>query len=114
MKFNIPSVGYKFLVKQDWAIALYDEYRNSVAHKWLGVKPLVGSNGYRIINSSVPVVIPEGTLLSVDRIYIRKGKDDYDSITFRVLGVKGYGVVRFWVKLDELNNLEYTPWEEQE
>lgn len=62
--------------------------------------------------------LPAGTVLVMDRIYIRKGKDDFDSITFLVesspmpglkgTGKRGFlsGKVRFWVRLEEANNIE--------
>lgn len=63
------------------------------------------------------VTIPEGTQLTIDRIYIRKGVSDYDSITFiankktcsdeRIK--KGKGSIRFWVKLDEVNGVFFQP-----
>lgn len=78
--------------------------------------------------------LPKGAVLIVDRIYIRKGAEDFDSITFLLEGVKtkartvrrtavavGAGTsesfeydqkkpsrtVRFWVKLAEANTLDF-------
>ena len=48
-------------------------------------------------------------MLSVDRIFIRNGMPDYDSVTFRIRShpeqkkLKG----RFWVKLDDANKIVY-------
>jgi len=54
------------------------------------------------------VTIPAGTLLEVDRIYIRKGANDFSSVTFK--WVKGEGknkkTLRFWAKLEDINNIE--------
>lgn len=68
----------------------------------------------------IKVTLPAGTLLSIDRIYIRKGSSDYSSVTF---WVKGFGEVemksrygdskkkwksqRFWVKLSDCNKIEF-------
>ncbi len=53
------------------------------------------------IKDSIPVSLPAGTVLMVDRIYIRQGREDWSSVTFKV--PKG----RFWAKLDEVNNMEF-------
>lgn len=46
--------------------------------------------------------IPKDSILSVDRIYIRKGSRSFDSVTFR------WNKNRFWVKLDDANKIEFT------
>ena len=55
------------------------------------------------------VTLPEGTELSIERMFIRKGSEDYNSVTFR--GEVGHlGVlrkVRFWARLDDVNNIYY-------
>lgn len=74
------------------------------------------------------VELPEGTILAIDRIYIRKGASDFSSVTFyaKDLGmveipnspysrVKSKKIkkkaLRFWVKLSEVNTLEFEPTE---
>jgi hypothetical protein len=50
-----------------------------------------------------------GDVLSVDRIFIRAGSEQYNSVTFRA-EVQHLGVVRkvrFWVRLEDANKLEY-------
>jgi hypothetical protein len=52
--------------------------------------------------------LPKGTILTLDRIYVRKGKAGFDSISFiihkcPIKGIKG----RFWVKLEDANTLVY-------
>ncbi|RQT26119.1 hypothetical protein [Burkholderia contaminans] len=63
-----------------------------------------------------PVTIPAGALLTVDRIFIRKGAADYDSVTFWLkaskvpVAINGRQVkksVRFWAKLDDVNAIEF-------
>jgi len=55
------------------------------------------------------VTLDPATELTVDRIYIRAKQGEYDSVTFRgevyTLGV--YRKVRFWAKLNEVNNIVY-------
>ena len=58
---------------------------------------------------------PAKSVLIVDRIYIRQGQDDFDSVTFRAkyyhssqqtgFGKKGK-MVRFWAKLDDVNTMQ--------
>ena len=66
------------------------------------------------------VTIPAGSILKVDRIYIRKGAKDFSSITFYV---RGLGEItrtenwtnrkttrkslRFWAKLADCNTIEF-------
>ncbi len=64
-----------------------------------------GANGDFLI-----VTLPKGLILTVDRIYIRKGKEDFDSITFNVpkktSNVEGLNG-RFWAKLSDVNRLQF-------
>jgi hypothetical protein len=48
-------------------------------------------------------IIKKGTVLKVDRVYIRKNAAEYSSLSFRSVidGKK----VRFWIKLEDVNNL---------
>lgn len=70
--------------------------------------------------SELLVTIPANTILSIDRIYIRKGAKDYSSITFyaknlgkietmsRWTGKKlNKKALRFWAKLSDCNNIEF-------
>lgn len=50
--------------------------------------------------------LPKGTVLTVDRIYIRKGAKDFSSVTFKtVLNNKTY---RFWLHLSDVNRICWT------
>lgn len=52
-----------------------------------------------------PATLPAGTELKIDRIYIRKNKSKYDSISFRI--TKGlYAKCRFWAKLTDVNTMD--------
>jgi hypothetical protein len=62
---------------------------------------------------SVSTTLPKGTLLKIDRIYIRKGLTDYSSVSFYASNntsltkagkPKRY---RFWAKLPDVNNIEF-------
>ena len=64
----------------------------------------------RFKKDSITVTLPKGTILKVDRIYIRKGKSDYSSITFycknlpNTTSKKKSKSFRFWAKLEDVNN----------
>ena len=62
--------------------------------------------------SECDYTLPAGTILKIDRIYIRKGKSEFDSITFvikkhpddkRGALIRG----RFWAKLPEVNGIHF-------
>lgn len=68
----------------------------------------------------ITITLPAGTILAVDRIYIRKGAADFSSITFyaKELGEvimpgsspsrpKRVKAQRFWAKLEDCNNIEF-------
>ena len=69
---------------------------------------------------NIEVTFPAGTVLAVDRIYIRKGSSDYSSITFYAKGLGESEVTnrwsgrttkwkaqRFWAKLQDCNQIEF-------
>lgn len=61
---------------------------------------------------TVPVMLPAGSVLSIDRIFIRKGANDWSSLTFFLkehptLSFKKKP--RFWVKLLDCNKIEFEP-----
>jgi hypothetical protein len=63
-----------------------------------------------------PLTLPAGTLLTIDRIYIRKGQESFDSVTFWLkaklvpITINGRPLkksVRFWAKLDDVNMIQF-------
>ena len=69
---------------------------------------------------NIEVTFPAGTVLAVDRIYIRKGSSDYSSIAFYAKGLGESEVTnrrsgrttkwkaqRFWAKLQDCNQIEF-------
>lgn len=50
------------------------------------------------------VTLPVGTILEVDRIFIRKGSATYNSVTFK--GNLGGHLIRFWVELKDANQID--------
>ncbi len=113
MNIFIPKIGTQLLLNEPWTFKLYDEYRNydywTAVH---GTPPerkneCRGTNDWyrKYAEESDPIftTLPKGTILSVDRIYIRKGNKEYDSVSFRVLKGSPGPTGRFWAKLDEVN-----------
>lgn len=80
-----------------------------------------------IATDQLTITLPAGTVLAVDRIYIRKGVSDYSSITFYAKGlgesevknrwsgrVTKWKAQRFWAKLTDCNNIEFEKLDESE
>lgn len=78
----------------------------------------------RIAQDSIQITLKKGTILSVDRVYIRKGSSDFSSITFYAKNIgeiihdgssiwgqkkpKKVKAFRFWAKLADCNNIEFS------
>jgi len=103
----LPEIGDKLRLVRPWTFSLYNEYRNEGMCKTLKTLGKVAPRRYDA--PPVEVTLPEGTLLTVDRIYIRRGKTEYSSVTFRAVlkGVKGKP--RFWAKLVDVNEIQFEP-----
>jgi hypothetical protein len=105
MNLFVPEIGSKLKLTSDWTFILYSEYRNEKMFAAIGKKFSWGGKENYI------VTIPKDTILGVDRIYIRKGVSAYSSITFtipKVLNKKNpFAGTRFWVKLSDVNKIEF-------
>jgi hypothetical protein len=108
MNIFIPTIGTRLILNEPWTFTLHDEYRNwDFWTKYVG--EVVNKQTERWMswssrgNKPVPVTLPTGTVLSVDRIYIRKGSKDFDSVTFRIIKSPTQKPARFWVKLADVN-----------
>lgn len=112
-EFFIPDIGTKFRLTEDWHFTLWSEYRNSKLLELIGLNSnrYWGRNQERL---TYPVTIRAGAILTVDRIYIRKGVSGYSSLTFNLKkGSKVFYLntdydckgVRFWAKLSDVNKL---------
>ena len=137
MQLYIPEIGDKIKLKKDWIFTLYPEERNKKLGEKLGFisgdsskiqynKDWIDEKGkivkwidlqnrgwinniYTITwNLFYQITIKKGTVLKIDRIYIRKGKDmkDYSSLTF-IIEKGDYSKARFWAKLNEVNTIEF-------
>ena len=108
MELFIPDIGTILKLEQDWQFTLYQEYRNNLFEK-LDLK-----------YETQVVEIPKGTLVKVDRIYIKKGSSQFSSITFSIPTVRSkadklnypnnvkLGGGKFWVKLHECNGTNFS------
>lgn len=83
MQFYIPEISDEVRLLKDWQFRLYNESRNESLDKFLkvGFPPRSSQKDPPIL-----VTIPAGTVLIIDRVYIRKGQTDFSSITFRWKG----------------------------
>ena len=121
-KLFIPACGDRLTLTQPWSFDLYLEHRNT---KFAEIRKLFDGDLSRygsvyVSGSSeiqrVPVILPVGTVLECNRVYIRQGsksslevEDDYDSITWRVMkGTKPATHQRFWAKLSDCCKIEYS------
>jgi hypothetical protein len=122
MKLFIPAITTKMVLTAPWTFTMFMEDRNNkligelLTFDWDLKRPAKDSDGYYKFvweaKELGPCTFPIGTRLSVDRIYIRKGQKDFDSISFNVQidsswrgkpkVIKG----RFWVKLEDANKID--------
>ncbi|MFP3609249.1 hypothetical protein SB778_03930 [Paraburkholderia sp. SIMBA_050] len=144
-RLHIPRLGTEIVLAEDWAFPLFDEYRNQNMQSAVGLRTpqqsvddfwqlsrgdrtaLVSRTKWRLADGTLPdqsheyshmchpLTIPAGALLTIDRIFIRKGAPDFDSVTFWLkakqtpVTINGRALkrsVRFWAKLDDVNRIE--------
>lgn len=112
MQLHIPTIGNKLTLETPWTFTLIGESRND--NTWLaihGETPTRNNLIYPPVYQTANTTLPKGTTLEVQRIYIRKGKEDFDSITFTIRSIPGKGPLlnkRFWIKLEDANTIHYT------
>lgn len=127
IQFYVPALGTAYVLRQEWHFRLYREGRNldmilatqgkqKVRGHWEYSEP-EATNLQAIVWMKdkdkrleyIDFSLPEGTVLTVARIYVRQGLDEFNSITFRIgkkspLG-KLFDGKRFWVRLQDANNI---------
>lgn len=128
MNLFVPRIGTIITLVAPWQFDLYNEERNATLMTHLGDTRATKSRWALYDDTDIAAqVLPVGTRLKIDRIYIRKGKDLelFNSMTFTLPDVRvdqpmfDWGgkptgktrksVVRFWVKLDDANRIEFNP-----
>ena len=117
MKLYIPELGDVLVLSEDWHFTLHGERRNESLFCHFGIERVEQSNPVWRYNSrefpTSVVKLPKGTELKVDRIYIKQNQEEFNSITFvaqnlpKVRSGKRTGIVRFWAKLKDVNNIEF-------
>lgn len=124
MQLFIPTIGTHLCLTDDWTFKLHQESRNfAVRQALLGADTIIPADCWyhpeKYARGSEPLdmTLPAGTIITVDRIYIRKAIGDFDSVTFfikncpdpRFASKKNKGTfkgsARFWAKLDDVNNI---------
>ena len=109
MNLFVPSLGTRVKLTKDWKFTLYGEHRNETLIAALGnpVPVIFVSQYSHETPQSKVVTLPRGTVLRLDRIYVRRGKDDYDSLTWVVEELRGEKVkrTRFWATLEDCNKM---------
>lgn len=120
MKLFVPACGDRLTLTANWTFALFLETRNM---KFAGSRNVLKEHEkgkWHVYEGEEwhsplafrPFTLPAGTVIEVDRVYIRATSKDgahqgidnnYDSITFKVVGEKNS---RFWVKLADANTIE--------
>lgn len=122
MRLFIPTIGTELRLLTDWEFILHCEHRNYSLIDHFKLDPNIRDRwdcySYRRPGGedAWKVVLKAGTVLRVDRIYIRKGLDDFDSLSFvvvdsldKTIGTKQNGckaAIRFWAKLPDVNNID--------
>jgi len=122
MRLYIPNLGDELKLTADWIFDLYNEVRNETLMHYIGDSRDMTYTPRRV--QSIPCTIPAGSVLCVGRIYIRKGQEDFNSVTFvwknNYIAAHEYKdpwytkpikiprkMVRFWAKLDDVNKIEF-------
>lgn len=84
-RFNIPEIGTKIVLDEDWTFDLYREYRNWTLLEVLEITKTYDDDKYYSRTPTIHrITLPKGTMLTVDRIYIRKGAKEFSSVTFNM------------------------------
>jgi len=113
--FFIPDIGTRVKLTKDWTFRLFEESRNYYLWQALGLKQCNRSWRYDNPMTEKKVVINAGSVLKVNRLYIRQGAKEYSSVTFNLQKgseVNGDAVMfkkkgcRFWAKLSDVNKME--------
>lgn len=107
MKLYIPEIGDIITLSSNWNFSLYEESRNEDLMKVIGQE---FKWNRRDEKRNWQVMLPKGTELKIDRIYIRKGVSDYSSLTFFINSSPDTRItkkIRFWAKLSDVNTIEF-------
>lgn len=117
----IPELGTYLKLNKDWGFTVYPEHRNEIFLR--AIEPKVTDADFHYSSKSTfPVTLPQGTVLLMDRIYVRKGAEEYSSVSMYIIETTSPEIsvlkkkkipferkkekvyCRFWVKLDDYNS----------
>lgn len=96
MQIRQLDIGDRIQLLQDWTFEFLPEDRNATLAVWAGMEDefqriqrmshtslyAFNGNNWTWIGPYLTATIPAGSILKVDRVYIRKNAADYSSITF--------------------------------
>lgn len=131
----IPVLGQALELTKDWTFQVHIEKRNAKLMSVLGhdYEDLIPHTRYdveieepkregfvgvkrlsnfrveppkKVLDGPLMATIKQGTTIYVDRIFIRKGSAEFNSMTFIIKKFYRAKNVRFWVKLNEVNGLK--------
>jgi hypothetical protein len=101
----VPPLRARFVLTEDWTFPLWHESRNSDFASFMKKEWPSHSTAYDSARQcAVDVTIAAGTVMYIDRYYIKNGGSDFDSITFRA--IYGKKTQRFWAKLKDTNRIQ--------
>lgn len=84
-----------------------DGYLTRVFNRHLSGNDLIECSNEDLYEYMPKVTLPIGSVIYVDRVYIKKGMSDYSSITFRIENFPAKKKSsRFWVKLYDTRNIK--------
>ena len=116
----VPDINTKLRLVLPWNFTIHREHRNEKFLQFVLQEPKFSGWSYRQAAGAInqwQVQMDAGSIIIVDRVYIRRGKgfEDYSSLTFRLQ--KGSTLVynddmmtakgnhRFWAKLRDVNKI---------
>jgi len=129
MKLYIPTIGDKLRLIKPWSFTLYNEHRNynlMYFYDYWKIDEYGKHTQHFGYKAEVDLVkLDKNCILTIDRIYIRKGAKDFDSVSFYLtlpdgrtstmpISIEQYSGskprrqrLRFWAKLHEVNKIEF-------
>ena len=107
MKIWIPTIGDHVRLTENWSFLIKADWRNMSMLNLIQSTPVVVGGGSR------SMTLPAGTVLKIERVYIRSSFREFDSVTFRVRASpdRRFEKCRFFAALSDVNKMEAEPLE---
>lgn len=117
MQLFVPTIGSKLKLSEEWRFNVYSEHRNISLGQFIACpnKDKLKKYCYPVENIGT-LILPKDTVLKLDRIFIRKDMDGFDSMSFFVESTSlekdpnwqgRKSQVRFWAKLEDCNTIKF-------